>query len=242
MKKLGIIFDFDGTLVDSFSNRIQSHKKVAELIIEFLKKRGINANYHTTLEKVIKTEEEGEKRLTRSRDEWWKLIFKELNITNVPEDLITKLTNTYWEILKDTTTIYEGAPELLAELKQRGYKLGLLSDTDFASGWKEKRFKDSGLAKFFDTYVVAGETNPEPKPSPQPFLEVIKRLNLKPGQVIHVGDNQETDIKGATAAGVDSLWIDWQGNPKGNKYGAIAVAKGFSELRAVLYKVLGVKK
>ncbi|MGQ9723742.1 MAG: HAD family hydrolase [Candidatus Jordarchaeum sp.] len=242
MKKRGIIFDFDGTLVDSFSNRIQSHKKVAELITNFLKKRGVNANYHTMLEKVIKTEEEGEKRLIRSRDEWWKQIFEELNITNVPKDLIAELTNVYWEILKDTTTIYEGAPELLAELKQKGYKLGLLSDTDFAPGWKEKRFKDSGLAKFFDTYVVAGETNPEAKPSPQPFLEVIKRLNLKPEQVIHVGDNQETDIKGATAAAIDSLWIDWQGNPHGNRYGAIAVAKGFPELKATLYKVLEIKK
>lgn len=242
MKKIGIIFDFDGTLVDSFSNRIEPHKKVAELITEFLKKRGIKANYHNILEKVIRTEEEGEKRVTRSRDEWWKQIFKELNINNVPEDFVTKLTNVYWETLRDTTTIYQGAPELLAELKQKGYKLGLLSDTDFAPGWKEKRFKSSGLAKFFDTYVVAGETTPEPKPSPQPFLEVIKRLNLKPEQVIHVGDNQDTDIKGATAAGIDSLWIDWQGNPSGNRYGAKAIAKGFPELKDILYKFLGIQK
>ena len=95
LKKIGIIFDFDGTLVDSFSNRIEPHKKVAELITEFLKKRGIKANYHNILEKVIRTEEEGEKRVTRSRDEWWKQIFKELNINSVPEDFVTKLTNVY---------------------------------------------------------------------------------------------------------------------------------------------------
>lgn len=240
LKKL-VIFDFDGTLVDSFSNRIHSHRKVAELITEFLKSRGIDADYETILKKVIKTEEEREKRLSRSRDEWWKQILKEYNVTDVPQDFITKLTNIYWEILKDTTTIYEGAPELLKELKQKGYKLGLLSDTDFAPGWKEKRFKASGLADYFDILVVAGETNPEAKPSPQPFLEVLKRLNIKREQAVHVGDNQETDIKGAKAAGIDAIWIDWQGNPNGNKYGAQAVAKGFPELKKTLYKFLGIK-
>ncbi|WXG39726.1 MAG: HAD-IIIA family hydrolase [Candidatus Freyarchaeum deiterrae] len=238
MKKLGIIFDFDGTLIDSFSNRIESHKKVTKLITDCLKKRGIKANYKTILELVKKTEYEEEKKLIRNRNEWWNVIFKELNVTNVPQDFIYKLTSTYWTVLRDTSKVYKGAPELLKELKQKGYKLGLLSDTDVAPGWKENRFKASGLAKFFDTYVVAGETTPEAKPSPQPFLEVLKRLDIKPEQAIHVGDSQQTDIQGAKAAGIDAVWIDWQENPDGNKYGAIAVAKGFPELRTTLFKVL----
>jgi len=56
-----------------------------------------------------------------------------------------------------------------------------------------------------------------------------------------VGDNQDTDIKGATAAGIESIWIDWYGTPSGNRYGAIAVARGFKELRDVLHKVLGAR-
>jgi HAD superfamily hydrolase (TIGR01662 family) len=238
VKKLGIIFDFDGTLIDSFSNRIESHKKVAKLITDFLKQSGIKADYKTILELVKKTEYEEEKKLIRNRNEWWKVIFKELNVTNVPPDLITKLTNTYLTTLRDTSKVYKGAPRLLKELKQKGYRLGLLSDTDVAPGWKENRFKASGLAEFFDTYVVAGETTSEAKPSPQPFLEVTKRLNIRPEQAVHVGDSQQTDIKGAKAAGIDAVWIDWQGNPNGNKYGAIAVAKGFPELRTTLFKVL----
>ncbi|MFB0563410.1 MAG: HAD family hydrolase [Candidatus Lokiarchaeia archaeon] len=242
MKKLGIIFDFDGTLIDSFTQRIQSHKKVAELITDFLKQRGIEANYETILETVIRTEEEGEKRLTRSRDDWWREVFESLNISDVPEEFISELTNVYWEILRDTSTIYEGVPELLSELKEKGYKLAVLSDTDFTPGWKENRLKASGLLKFFDTYVIPGETTPEPKPSPQPFLEALKRLNLKPEETILVGDNQDTDIKGATAAGIESVWIDWHGKPNGNRYGAIAVAKGFSGLKTTLYKVLGIEE
>jgi putative hydrolase of the HAD superfamily len=241
LKKLGIIFDFDGTVIESFTNRIESHKKVANLITEFLKRRGIKTNYQTILEKVIKTEQEQEKKLIRNRDEWWKKIFKELKVTNVPQDFITKLTNVYWETLRDTSQVYEGAPELLNELKQKGYKLGMLSDTDGTPGWKENRFKASGLSKFFDTYVVAGETTSEAKPSPQPFLEILRRLNIKPEQAVHVGDSQKTDIKGAKAAGIDAVWIDWHKNSKGNKYGAIAVAKGFPELKATLYKVLDIQ-
>jgi HAD superfamily hydrolase (TIGR01662 family) len=241
MKKRGIIFDFDGTLIDSFSNRIKSHEKVAKLIIDFLKQRGIKANYQTVLELVKKTEVEEEQKLIRNRDEWWKKIFKELKVTKIPQDFSTKLTNTYWKVLMDTSKVYKGAPELLKDLKQKGYKLGLLSDTDYAPGWKENRFKHSGLSTLFDTYVVAGETTPEAKPNPQPFLEVVKRLNIKPEQAIHVGDSQNTDIKGAAAAGIDAVWIDWKGDPDGNKYGAIAVAKGFPDLKATLYKVLGIK-
>ena len=241
MKKLGIIFDFDGTLIDSFTQRIQSHRKVARLITEFLKERGIKASYNDILEKVIKTEEDGEKTLRRNRDDWWKKVFESVGVSEVPEEFISKLTDVYWEILRDTSTIYEGVPELLSELKQMGYKLGLLSDTDFTPGWKENRLKASGLLKFFDAYVIPGETTPEVKPSPQPFHEILKRLNLKPEQALLVGDNQDTDIKGATAAGIESIWIDWYGTPSGNRYGAIAVARGFKELRDVLHKVLGAR-
>ena len=98
MKKLGIIFDFDGTLTDSFTQRVQSHRKVARLITEFLKERGIKASYNDILEKVIKTEEDGEKTLQRNRDDWWKKVFESLGVTKVPEEFISKLT----DVLGDT--------------------------------------------------------------------------------------------------------------------------------------------
>ncbi|MEZ4382958.1 MAG: HAD family hydrolase [Nannocystaceae bacterium] len=46
------------------------------------------------------------------------------------------------------------------------------------------------------------------KPHPRPFEVALARLGVAPGEALMIGDSYERDVLGATALGVDAVWID----------------------------------
>ncbi len=53
------------------------------------------------------------------------------------------------------------------------------------------------------------------KPAPDLFTEMARRLQLPPGEILHVGDNAHTDVSGAVRNGLQSAWLndvgqDWR--------------------------------
>lgn len=93
--------------------------------------------------------------------------------------------------------LHEGAEDLLASLKQRGYKLALLSNSD-------KRFRrvfsELGISSYFSYIFLSGELGYE-KPDPRLFDRVLQTLGVSPEEVLHVGDNARLDGEGARQAG-----------------------------------------
>lgn len=72
------------------------------------------------------------------------------------------------------------------------------------------------------------------KPEPLMFELACHRLGARPGQVIHVGDDPEHDVRGAANAGMRTVWVnrnrwDWPGGPE-----ADAEIGSLAELEAVL--------
>lgn len=49
------------------------------------------------------------------------------------------------------------------------------------------------------------------KPRPEMFLAGLDRLGMKPAEVLHVGDSLSADIRGASAVGMDTAWINQKG-------------------------------
>lgn len=90
--------------------------------------------------------------------------------------------------------------ETLSSLADRGFRLGIVSNTIDEPG----RFlipvcQKLGIASFFDAFTFSDEL-PWSKPSPMIFREAYSRLGAKPPGGIHVGD-AVADIVGARAAG-----------------------------------------
>ena len=104
----------------------------------------------------------------------------------------------------------EGAAEALAELRSRGFRVGVVSNAD---GRVERVLERTGLRPFLefvvDSHVVGFE-----KPSPRIFLEGVRRLGLSPAQCVYVGDLFPVDVLGAWRAGMHALLVDpWGGAP-----------------------------
>jgi len=65
---------------------------------------------------------------------------------------------------------------------------------------------ESGLRTHLDAVVVSDSFGLR-KPRPEIFEEVLARLDVAPGEAIHVGDNLREDVEGAAALGIRTVWI-----------------------------------
>jgi putative hydrolase of the HAD superfamily len=62
------------------------------------------------------------------------------------------------------------------------------------------------LDQWIDATVFAGEEVPA-KPEAAPFERALTRLGSTPGSAVHVGDSLSSDVAGANAAGLHSVWL-----------------------------------
>ncbi|MFB6155735.1 MAG: HAD family hydrolase [Haloferacaceae archaeon] len=95
------------------------------------------------------------------------------------------------------------AERVLDEL-DRTYRLAVV--TNGTPDAQRQKVDAVNLDRWVDTVVVAGHETP-PKPAPEPFERAMRTLDATPATTVHVGDSLETDVAGATAAGIDSVWI-----------------------------------
>jgi len=106
---------------------------------------------------------------------------------------------------KDKTRPYAGIPELLRTLHERGLPLCVLSN-------KPQSYTDLTIREFFPGFPftqVRGERAGVPgKPHPAGALAVAQDLGLRPGQIAFVGDSA-TDMKTARGAGMLPVGVLW---------------------------------
>ena len=90
-------------------------------------------------------------------------------------------------------TLFDGAKEVLQELKQKGYALGVMSNKK--RDVVEMGLSYTGIGQYFDA-VLGGDEIDRPKPDPQGILRVCGELRHDHDDVIYVGDSP-TDIEAA---------------------------------------------
>jgi len=107
----------------------------------------------------------------------------------------------YESAMTERTRIFEGVPELIAALAQRGLPWGVVTN-------KSMRFT-APLTRCMPLFatagaVVGGDTTAHAKPHPAPLLEAARQLGLEPGGCIYVGDD-ERDVQAGRAAGMPTV-------------------------------------
>ena len=124
------------------------------------------------------------------------------------ERVFENFKNLYTEYGMDLTREFEGMPETLRELHNRGKKLGIMSNK-FEGGVKEVE------AKFFPGLFDAshGETDVIPrKPEPDGLLLCAKEMGLAPERCAYFGDSH-TDLLAAHNAGMLAVGVTWGYQP-----------------------------
>jgi putative hydrolase of the HAD superfamily len=117
---------------------------------------------------------------------------------------LSELLRSYDEALLKVKIIAEPqAIEVLGELKRRGYRLALLSNT--SHGHIIRRIMDrEGLSPFFDHLLYTDEIGPR-KPNPEAFRILLDRLGTHPEETLHIGDRVELDVLGTRRSNIRSV-------------------------------------
>ncbi|MDD5503302.1 MAG: HAD family hydrolase, partial [Candidatus Thermoplasmatota archaeon] len=144
----------------------------------------------------------------------------ELGIKPTPE-LVQKIDEPYVSpALYFPPRLNENAAQTLAELKKRGYKIGLISNTGKTPGRVlAKLFDTYGIRGYFDALTFSNETI-FMKPHKEIFLDLAGKLGVETSNIVHVGDELFADIHGAHGVGMKAVWVPSSrsnfGLPKGN--------------------------
>jgi phosphoglycolate phosphatase len=105
-------------------------------------------------------------------------------------------------VLREGTKLMPGAASALAELHARGLKLGVCSNKPVS--FTRELLDYLGVASLF-AVALGPEDVARPKPAPDMLLAALGRLGLEARQVLYVGD-MTVDIDTARAAGV-RVWV-----------------------------------
>jgi len=103
--------------------------------------------------------------------------------------------------------LYPEVEEVLRSLKEQKFILGMVSN------WDSRLLKlceGLGIDRYFDFKVISAVFGAA-KPSPKIFEEAVRKANVPAGEVVHVGDSLEDDVRGAHLAGIKAIWLDRSG-------------------------------
>jgi len=181
-----IIFDVDGTLVDT----IEAYRIVAERAA---------APHGIAITRQLVCES-----LNRTDASFWDLVLPE----NTPErdrlksELRAQAMALWPDVLREHARLIPGVIVTLQALAASGLRLGIVT------GARRGTFEPLAQAGLMDLFeaVVTGEDVSQPKPHPEGLLRCLEKLGVSAGEAVYVGDTP-VDVQAGHAAGVLPLAV-----------------------------------
>lgn len=119
----------------------------------------------------------------------------------LPEPVVRRVVATDLELFARTSHAPETTVETLFQLRQRGYRLGVVSNNVFRRRQMLRCPLLSGRERLFATVVLSAEVGLR-KPHPKIYRVAFQKLRVAPQEVLFVGDRLREDIRGPKALGV----------------------------------------
>ena len=245
MTKKVVLFDFHNTLATCDGWLELEIKTLPGLVLQRLAEKGLVADHDSAAtEKATRLFKELRQRVRESGRE---ISAAEGAITvlremghDVPEAEIEEaVAELEHECLPEVKMI-EGADHALAQLRDAGYRLGVVSSAGFPP-FVEMALEELGLRPFFSEVITsAGERIY--KSDPEIYRRALGYLGATPKEAVHVGDHPAFDVETAKAAGLSTVWFVAQSrrtaelrgepwyDPSAAQSGADAIVKSMSEL------------
>jgi len=131
-------------------------------------------------------------------------VFFDLGDTLVVEESVGR--KHLWEV---TLQKLPHLDEVLMELKSRGYKLGLITNTVVS---REEHVRMAlrriDIEKYFDVVVTSVDVGFN-KPDEKIFFTALKAVNIKPKEAVMVGNRISADILGGNRIGMKTILYKW---------------------------------
>ncbi len=154
----------------------------------------------------------------------------ELAGVTVSDDLLA----TYLRLWAPHTFTDPDVPELLGDLRGRGIKVGVLSNTMWPRSWHEDVFRRDGVLDLIDGAVYSSEID-WTKPHPEAFQAAMAAVGVSdPAACVFVGDRPYDDVHGAQSAGMRAVLIPNSDVPPFDSAMPDAVIDRLADLRPLI--------
>lgn len=120
-------------------------------------------------------------------------------------------------ILENPPVLLPGAKDALREVRDSGYRMGLISNTGRTPGSALRLvMQRMGILEFFDVTTFSNEILVR-KPAEGAFTATLTKLKVAPKAAVHIGDDPESDISGAKGAGMNAIQVIREGRERSPK-------------------------
>jgi phosphoglycolate phosphatase len=212
-----IIFDFDGTLINS----------IPDLTLAVNKMLFVYKLQPLTVEQVTPFIGNGAKPLVKRALEFT------MQNQNLSEELLKEAFAIYFsaykEVTCDKTFMYPGVLDTLTYLDNKGYKMVICTNKPY--GFIEPILNKLAIKKFFKNWI--GEDSlPQKKPNAMPLLHLANEMNTSVEYSIMIGDSKN-DILAAQNSGMESIGVSYGYNYNENisDYNPTYVIDNFAKLQ-----------
>ena len=188
----GIIFDLDGTLLDTINDLTDSVNDVMKIYgwKEYDSeacKMMVGNGFRKLIQRALPEE--------KQKDEMFL------------DEAVDQFSKAYQKRYLNKTVPYEGILKLLGTLEEKGIKIAVNSNKrgDYTSALVNKYFSQ------FKWTAVYGERESEgipKKPDPSAALEIADLMKLPKEEILYIGDSK-TDMQTGQNAGMDTIGVSW---------------------------------
>jgi len=188
-----VLFDLDNTLMDF----MRMKNAACEAAAKAMRSAGLRTSRKEIMREMF--------RIYEKRGIEYQTVFQALLkklIGKVDYKILAAGVVAYRTVKEGYMTTYPNVKETLAILRERGYKLGVVSNAPRLQAWM--RLAGLDLHKSFDVVVTPGDVKRK-KPSALPFEAALRALNAKPEEVVMVGDDLKRDIVPAKRLGMTTV-------------------------------------
>lgn len=212
-----VVFDWDGTLMDSLSRIVQCMQLAAKDV-------GVEPASVRTVESVVGL----------ALDLAVKVLHPQL-LPDQVKQMCEQYSVHYVEAEKDPTQFFHGVESLLIGLSGAGCLLSVA--TGKSRKGLARAFRAHDIAHVFHSSRCADETRS--KPEPDMLLEILDYHKVNAEQTIMVGDT-EFDLEMAARAGVPSIGVTWGSHEKYRlqRHDPLFCVSSVSDLSECLHKLI----
>jgi len=148
-----------------------------------------------------------------SPDEYWGQV---LRMAGVADPAKRRALLCQIDAYSDDVFPIAGGREALAGLRQRGFLLGIVTDTIYPVERKMRWLDRVGIAEFIDVVACSTVVGAH-KPDPVIYLDALQQAHLTPGRAAFVGHDAD-ELEGAHSAGMATVAVNYKPGARADYY------------------------
>ncbi len=170
--------------------------------------------------------ENGELTLDDLEVKRWRLFFERIGRTEFRAEDAASL---FKDTLAHNGIMLDGAVEFLESIQDRPKSLV----TNGISSIQRQRLKDTGCEKYFEKIFISSEVGYH-KPQKELFDAVLAALGKTGDECVMIGDSEHSDIQGAVNAGIESIYLNFDGRKSEMATWSVS---SYDELRSLISRI-----